>query len=68
MICCQGSIGSVSENLLVFKEGYFPMSNFWFFISIIYPEHNYTLQNKRETVLNVKYRVYILLALSTLCP
>ena len=49
------------------------MSNFWFFffISIIYPEHNYTLQDERESVLNVKHLAYycfLLSALGTLCP
>lgn len=32
------------------------MSNLWiFFIPAIYPEHNYTLQDEREAVLNAKY-------------
>lgn len=46
-------------------------SHFFFKISIIYPEHNYTLQDERESVLNVKHRVYyrfLLSALGTLCP
>lgn len=41
---------------LFLKRVYFLMANLWFFFnSIIYPEHNSTLQDEREAVLNVKY-------------
>lgn len=45
--------------------------DFFFLISIIYPEHNYALEDERESVLTVKHLVYygvFCSALSTLCP
>lgn len=48
--------GLCLEKFTCFIRGLFPYEQLViFFISIIYPEHNYTLQDEREAVLNVKY-------------